>query len=274
MNDLSSLPFLVDTLNTVQNLRQSAGNRITHLKKQEKEDSRIEKFHNIFQSVEDSLVDTISPMVESHPTWKWGKRVKGVGSENLGKVIGLIEKVKKDNKCGVECFDTPSKLVRFCGLAVIDGRAEKKVSGEKLHYNSELRSMLWRLSVSLTMAKGKFYNYYLNEKDYLIRRYEKEGKKIIPTPLGRYCPNCELVVSVKTAKNCPDCGLRLESKKEAENIIFEGHLHNSALRRMTRMFLIMLYTARREELGLSVSVPYPVEHLGHSKIFTPQDFCE
>jgi len=274
MNPYENLAFLVDTLNSVQKIRQSTGNRVTHLAKQERRDEVTKRYHNIFQSVEDDLVGTIAPLVKSHPTWKWAKKVKGVGTENLAKVIGLIEKVERDGKYGVECFDTPSKLVRFCGFAVIDGKAEKRTAGEKLHYNSELRSMLWRLGVSLNMAKGKFYNFYLGEKEYLQNRYEKEDKKVMPTPKGKLCPGCRKEVVVKTAKYCPDCGATLVKKNEPENVIFEGHLHNQALRRAIRMFVIMLYTAWREELALPVRMPYPVERLGHSQVLKPEEFCE
>lgn len=274
MNRYENLSFLVDTLNSIQKIRQATGNRVAHLSKQGREDKVVANYHELFQSVEDDLVNNIAPLMESHPVWKWASQVKGVGLENLAKVVGLIEKVEQDGKYGVECFDTPSKLVRFCGFAVIEGKAEKRTAGQKLHYNSELRSMLWRLGVSLNMAQGKFYQYYLDSKEYLLNRYLSEGKTILPTPAGKLCPPCHKEVKVKTAKYCPDCHAVLVKKQEGENIIFEGHMHNQALRRTLRMFIIMLYTTWREELGLSVREPYPVEHLGHSQVLKPEDFCD
>ncbi len=242
--------------------------------KQGKQDEVVASRHKELQSIEDVLVGHVNPVIKSHPAWKWAKRVKGIGPENLAKVVGLIEKVERDGKFGIECFDTPSKVVRYCGFAVIDGKAEKRVIGEKLHYNSELRSMLWRLGNNLNMATGKFHQFYLGGKEYLEWRYQRDGARIIPTPTSKFCPECHVQVQVKTAKYCPDCDTRLAKKQEPEGVIFEGHLHNQALRRMIRMFIIQLYTAWREELGLPVRIPYPIEYKGHTRIFTPEDFVE
>lgn len=271
---MTNLAFLVDTLNAVQKLRQSTGNRIIHLRKQGREDKVIEHYHNEFQRLEDSLVDVIHPIVKSHPAWGWARKVKGVGPENFAKVIAPIEKFKKDGKVGIECFDTPSKFVRFRGWAVIDGKPEKKVSGQKLHFSVEARTMDWRLGQSLLRAEGKFYKFYLEQKEYLRRRAEAEGKKIIPTPKGKFCPKCLKVVEVKKAKYCPVCEAALEKKREPEGVLFEGHLHNAALRRMIRMFDIMLYISWRQALGLPVPVPYTVAKLGHNKVYTPEDFID
>ena len=273
-NPYAGLAFLVDTLNAIQKIRQSTGNRVTHLSKRGKRDEVAERYHELMQGVEDDLVKDIEPLIVTHPTWKWASRVKGVGKENLAKVVGLIERVENDSTHGVECFATPSKLVRFSGVAVIDGKAERRVVGEKLHYCSELRVMLWRLGGNLLKAEGKFYNYYLGEKAYLEARYKSEGKSILPTPKGKYCPKCAKVVNIKKGKYCPDCRTALMKKVEPPNVIFEGHLHASALRRTIRMFVIMLDTAWREELGLPTRDPYPVEHLGHTQILTPLDFVD
>ncbi|MDO9332921.1 MAG: hypothetical protein Q7T57_00140 [Dehalococcoidales bacterium] len=271
---LSSLPFLVDTLNSVQKIRQSTGNRVAHLELQGKSDPVVLTRHKELQDLEDRLVSDIVPIIKAHPTWEWASRVKGVGPENLAKVVGLIEKVEEDEAHGIELFSTPSKVVRYCGFAVIDGKAEKRQSGEKTHYNSELRSMLWRLGGNLLKAKGKFYEAYLHHKEYLEHRAEANGVKIMATPSGKFCPQCAKEVKVKTARFCPDCASKLALKTEPEGILFQGHLHNQALRYMIRLFIIMLDTAWREELGLPVREPYPVEKLGHSRVFKPEDFVD
>lgn len=302
------MAFLIDTLNSLQKIRQNTGNRISHLERQHKRDTMIERYHDVLQEIEDDMVNTIKPLIASHPVYSWAKEIKGVGAENLAKVIGLIERVSDEEtgKHGIECFSTPSKTVRYCGFAVIDGAAEKRKSGEKLHYNSELRSMLWRIgSAILTaglrqrcsscgelfgsthdacpkcnsenysqVATSRFAQFYLDERQYLETRAEREGKIIMPTPKGKICPQCVKEVKVKTGKYCPDCGTKLENKKESDKIIFKGHLHSSALRRMIRMFVIMLDTEWREKTGLPVRTPYPAEHLGHSTIYRPNNFID
>jgi hypothetical protein len=51
---------------------------------------------------------------------------------NAAKPIGIIDGVifKSTGSSGIEAFDTPSKLRRFCGLAVVDEHAEKVKKGE------------------------------------------------------------------------------------------------------------------------------------------------
>lgn len=272
-NPYVGLVYLVDTLNNVQKIRMSTQNRVSQLARQDRRDSTAEYFHAQLQAIEDDLVKRIHPVIKGHPTWKWAGQVRGVGPENLAKVVGLIERVEDGTgRHGIECFATPSKLVRFAGLAVIDGRAERRIPGRKTHYNCELRTMLWRLGGSLIKSGGKFYQYYLKEKDYITTRCREQCIEVRATPTGKWCPECQKEVAVKTAEWCPDCESALAKKDEPGGTMHSGHVHASAQRRMLRMFVIQLDTAWRQELGLPTRQPYPIEHLGHSKVLTPADF--
>ena len=204
MKPYANIPFLVDTLNAVQKLRQTTGDRLISLEKQGLDDPVIRERHNDLQALEDKLVKDIVPLIKSHPAWKWASRVKGIGPENLAKVVGRIEQVEKDGKVGVECFDTPSKLVKFAGLAPVDGKLPKRKRGEKASYDIQLKAMLWRIVRQFLLAgSGKFYEFYEKQKRYLIERETKAGFKIMPTPSSKFCPQCSKLVKVKTAKYCP-----------------------------------------------------------------------
>jgi hypothetical protein len=161
--------------------------------------------------------------------------VKGVGKENIAKVVALID-IARD--------DTPSSLWKFAGFSVEDGTAPKRhKGGGKLEYNSQLRSMCWRLGSSLLRAGGKFYGYYLKEKDKYYQRYENREVKIVP------------------ATSLP----KKDGKRyEPEGMISEGHVHNMALRKMIKLFLACLWVVWREAEGLPVTKPYAIEKLGHN----------
>ncbi len=109
------------------------------------------------QWLEDKTTKLLTKEMEQHAAWPWLKEIKGAGLENTAKVIGLIEGVtfKSTGRSGIEAFDNMSKLRRFAGLAIINGKSEKRVKGQRLHYSSELRTMLWRLSQGFIMTAGK-----------------------------------------------------------------------------------------------------------------------
>ncbi len=239
-----SLPALVDAALTIEKLRVSSEVRQSHLARHNEHDPETDELHRRIRSLEDYVDARVATLLKAHPAYPWFSRVKGVGGENIGKVVGLVD---------IEVATTPSALWKFAGYAPVDGKAEKRQKGAKLHYNSQLRSMSWRLANSLLRARGKFYDYYLAEKDKYQQRFHNEGKQIIPaTQLPK------------------DNGKRFEPS----DLISEGHVHNMALRKMIKLFLALLWLTWREAEGLPTPTPYPVEYLGHSHVITPEEMCD
>ncbi|MBA7647957.1 hypothetical protein ES703_55736 [subsurface metagenome] len=140
------------------------------------------------------------------------------------------------------------------GFSVEDGVAPKRSKGGgKLSYNSQLRSMCWRLGSSLLRAKGKFYNYYLKEKDKYQQKYENQGIKIV------------------SATSLP----KSEGKRyEPSNMISEGHVHNQAMRKMIKLFLAGLWVIWREAEGLPITKPYAIDKLGHNSYIDPWEMTD
>jgi hypothetical protein len=262
----------------VQKLRVATGNRLAHLKKQGRSDDRAEHIHKLTKELEETIEQYIAEDFQNHPTYPWISRIKGCGMEAAAKPIGIIEGVtfKSTGRSGIAAFDTPSRLRRFAGLAPVGGRAEKVKKGEKgLHYNPELRMMLWRLLTSLMRARGIWYKRYLENYDYYTKRFERDGCRIMPTPTGRYCLTCQVEKQVpKTTLNCPDCGEKLVGKKEPPGVIYRGHVMNMAKRRTIRLWLDLLWVYWREALNLSTRTPWAIEYGGHSKIVNPMDMVD
>lgn len=236
--------FLVDSSLIIEKLRVAAQVRQTHLKNQERKDPETDNLLERIKGLEEYVDDRVAQIIKNHPAYPWFGQVKGIGRENIGKVIGLVD---------IEKADTISSLWKFAGYSVENGKAPKRQKGAgKLSYNSQLRSMCWRLGTSLMKAKGKFYGHYLDEKEKYVQKCLNEGIKIVP------------------ASQLPkDNGKRYEPP----GVISEGHIHNQALRKMIKLFLACLWLTWREAANLPTRQPYALEH-GHTKFISPWEMTD
>lgn len=240
------LPSLVDAALTIEKLRVAAEVRQSHLIRQGKQDPETEELHRRIKDLEDFVDSRVAHLIQGHPAYPWFSKVKGIGEENIGKVVGLID---------IERAEHVSSLWKFAGFSVEDGIApQRRKGGGKLEYNSQLRSMCWRLGSSLLRVKGKFYKYYLKEKDKYYQRYENKGVSIVP--------------ATSLPKN-------KEGKRyEDNNMISEGHVHNQALRKTIKLFLACLWLVWREEESLPLTNPYAIDVLGHNSLIEPWEMTD
>lgn len=168
---------------------------------------------------------------------------------------------------GIERLRTISKLWKYSGEDVDSktGEVPKRRRGHKVGFNMDLRMALYRLAVSLNRQRAIWYTGstedgyslgYLGHRAKLVKKAEAEGKKIVPTPKGRFCPSCGTEVSEKATFICPKCEERLTLKKEPPGYLFEGHLHMDAMRRMIKDFEKCLWPVWRKAEGLPVTEPF------------------
>lgn len=290
----------------VEGIRIGAQVRIAHLAKHGEICSDTEELLRRAEEIEKWADKRLGQLLEEHPTYAWLKRIKGAaGGEVIGKVLGNIENfgkfydledpnipkevfrdpvqitiqpangkeaVVKDVVWveAIERFITPSKLRKYSGLMP----GLKKEAGKKLAYNAELKTMLWRLGGVFMKQQNKYFEFYKNYKEYLLRRMEKEGIKVVPTPKSRLCPTCVKEVTKKAARFCPDCGSPLSLKNEPEGVKYEMHVHMMAQRRMLQLFLDHLWVVWRQAKGLSLRDPWPIEYGGHSTIISPEEMVD
>lgn len=277
MRPTSTLSYLSEVVLSVERVRIAAQVRLSWFKKQGRQDIQMETVLNELIAVEERLTGLLREAMEVHPTWPWLEQVKGAGPENSAKVVGLIEGVtfRSTGRSGIAAFDTMSKLRRFCGLAVVDGKVERRVKGERLHYSPELKGMLWRLGNALMQARGKFYYYYLDRKGQYVGRFTKDGYRIMPTPkAGWRCANCgsEFEKKWDVASCCNSPSPERVLKKEPPGVIWLGHLDNMAKRKMMIMFTDMLWRYWRRSLGLPCMPSYIVDKQPSEKQHEPEDF--
>ena len=228
---IKDMPFWCDTALSVEKLRVACQIRATHLGLQGRKNEETEKLIAMLVDVEEYVDGQLATWVISHPAYHWFSRVKGIGKENIGKVIGMVD---------IEKAPTISSLWKFAGYHVEDGKAPKRKKGELNAYNARLRTMCWRLGSSLMRASGCFYDHYIKEKEAIVLRYESEGWLV-------------------------KAGIKDDFGKKR---ISAGHVHNMALRKMIKLFLACLWLVWRESVGLPIRPPYAMEH-GHTQFIDP-----
>lgn len=163
------------------------------------------------------------------PIWGWLTSIRGLGEGSLAaQLLAQIDDIAK--------FDTVSKLWRFAGKAVIDGKAEKNQRGEKAHYNARLKSICYLVSDQFIKQRTPVYrDIYDEEKAHL---HEIHPERI---------------------KNGND--------KWMYN---DGHLDMMARRKAEKIFLQHLWLLWRQSENLPISEPYVQAILGHTHIIPPE----
>ena len=249
--NLQNLEFWVNTQLSIEKIRIATQIRNTHLKKQGRTDENTEKLLEHLKSVEKFVDNTVANMIKSHPAYYWFSKVKGVGKENIGKVIGQLKMINSENK---DVAPHISSFWQFAGFGMEkDGTIQKRKKGQKTSYNITLKTMVWRLTKSLIRAKGKFYDYYKNQKDVYVERFKNQGYKIVPSS----------ELPEKSGK-----------KYEPEGVISVGHIEKMAFRKTAKLFLACLWLTWREAERLPLTKPYAIEKLEHSHMLDPWDFAD
>jgi hypothetical protein len=157
------------------------------------------------------------------PVWDWVTSIRGLGQGGLAaQLLAQIDDISK--------APTVSALWRYCGQAVIDGKAERNRPGEKSHFNRRLKSIVWLIGEQFVRQQTHPYvDIYYEEKE---RQREMYPEKI-----------------------------KVDGKWKYN----DGHIHNRAKRKMVKIFLQHLWVTWRELEGLPVSDPYVIGVLGHAK---------
>lgn len=248
------LEYLVKTQLAIEKIRIATQVRNSHLHLRGESDPVCEELQARVQAVENFVDKTVADELENHPAFDWFSRVKGIGKENIAKVISEV-RIKADPNDPDKPFARHiSSLWKFAGFDVDEtGKAPRAERGKKSTFNKQLRTMSWRLATSLARAKGKFYEYFLKEKERYRKRFLGDGYKIIPSEK-----------------------LPTKEKKRYEpiGVISLGHLDNMAKRKMIKLFLACLFIVWRKAEGLPNERPYVIEHGEHEHLIDPWEMVE
>ena len=130
MTNTKSLTTMVDAAVAVEKIRVASEVRQSHFALKGKQDIETDELHRRLKDIEDYVDGRVADLIQTHPAYPWFSRVRGVGGENIGKVIAPID---------IERAKTISALWKFAGLAPDEeGKAMRRVKGGgKLLYNSQ-----------------------------------------------------------------------------------------------------------------------------------------
>lgn len=164
--------------------------------------------------------------------WEWVTNIHGLKSgAQAAKLLALIDDISK--------FDTISKLWRYAGWAVMDGKAERNKRGEKAHYNNILKATCYIIADLFIKHQTPLYvDIYYAEKLRLRELYPE------PIPAA-------------------------EGKLWKEDYT-DSHVHRMAMRKMIKIFLSHLWVMWRQAENLPISDPYSAAILGHTNIIEPE----
>jgi hypothetical protein len=211
----SALRWLIDAYFAVQKARIASTNRVGAVER----DVDLGPVPIVLSElgprlleIENELADTAGTMLDAHPAWHW------------------------------------LKLWRHAGYAVLDGKAERPVKGERRHYDLRLKTTVY-LAVKSFIMSGAASPY----EEVYRRAREKYDRRIAP------CADPAHAGFPKASYKCPDCWPALRAERAAYRVV--AHL-----------FLSHLWETWRVAEGLPVRRPYALEKLGHTTYSDPWDF--
>jgi hypothetical protein len=150
------LRSLVDLREQVQRTRIQFNNRLAAVDRRldpaaEAHRAVLEHYLDRLRELEEAVDSDITRQMEREPLARTMEQVKGIGPLLAAQLIALID---------VERSTTVSQLWRHAGLAVINGRAERMVKGEKAHYSNRLKRLLHVVVVSLLRQESPYRQVY------------------------------------------------------------------------------------------------------------------
>ena len=108
------------------------------------------------------LEKEMESLAKQLPVWSWVEKVKGVGALSLAKIVGEAGDLSN--------YSNPAKLWKRFGLAVIDGKAQRRVKGEdalKQGFSPRRRAEAYVLGDCLLKTPDCPYRaYYYQRKGY------------------------------------------------------------------------------------------------------------
>lgn len=117
----------------------------------------LQRWSDHFHRLENEVNDDITAESKGYVIIKYLTDLRGVGNTIATRMVALID---------IQRAESVSKLWRYCGLAVIDGKAERSKKGETSHYNHRLKSLMWVLAGSLLRTGSPYRKVYDQARQY------------------------------------------------------------------------------------------------------------
>lgn len=212
------------------------------------------------ERIEKLILKNIKPMVRTYPIYtEWLKDVNGIAEIIASAFVSGIKTPAR--------FDTISKLWRYCGVGLVDGKIEKRKKHEKIHYSPFMKVTCWKAGESFVKSKGIYRDAYDT-----FRAHEDANNPIFTVSIGdargrARADDADLKPLITKEVN------RLKEKgvTELEVRRSKGHNYARAKRKTVKLFLSHLWVVWRELEGLPTSDPYVHAILGHTNKIDPPE---
>jgi hypothetical protein len=118
-----------------------------------------------FDAYRKQLESELRKLALSLPVMKWADSIHGFGELGLSIIVGEAGDLSN--------YSNPGKLWKRLGLAVINGKSQRRVIGDgamEQGYNPRRRSAMWTIGDSLLKKENAYRTLYLERKAYEIAR--------------------------------------------------------------------------------------------------------
>jgi len=161
---MKELRIHVETFFDIQKTRIAVTNRIKAYQRLGVEvPGELNWFLEDTRLLEDKIKFRIMNVMKHMPLYtEWASKVKGIGPLLLAQAVALIGDISR--------FPNVSKLWKYSGYHVEEGKAPRKRRGAKASWNHKLKTVFWKIGRQLIMAKGSYYRYYLKFRKYYDER--------------------------------------------------------------------------------------------------------
>jgi hypothetical protein len=218
-----------------------------------------------YHDEERATFDDMMTALEHHPAWHWMDGVKGIGPTLGCKILARLD---------VEKAEHVSSFWKHAGLATVPGTGYKcvecglkrgfpvsyKVTGkhQMLGTQKKCKGSL-EATGDVRVAQPRNAR---GEK----RSYDAYLKKVLWLAAMSF---------LKVGGPYEEFYRSERAKAEVERPYWaDGGKHYLALRKTQKLFLSHLWQTWRSVVGLKISEPYAVSHLGHDDILDPWDFSK
>ncbi|UZE92548.1 MAG: hypothetical protein IB616_01690 [Methanosarcinales archaeon] len=261
------LKLMVSTYYAFQKERIQTGNRIKALERTGVAKSRAVDLHEHLDEelkrIEKWIVDKVEDQLEGVDIYNaWLRHVPGVGPMLAAGLISVIDPISEVEK--------PSSLWKYSGQDVVDGKAPKRVRGQKVTWNPFARTLCWKLGDSFVKAGG----YYRKVYDRARVREDNRAPFKVPVEDAQGYLLAEKIGNIKKGELIGKENFS-KFKKQAKGMddvlvtLTDLHKFNRAKRKAVKLFIAHLWAIWRDLDGLPTRVPYVVEKLGHKLIPPP-----
>lgn len=157
-----TLRILVDLRQTIQKSRIQFSNRLSAIDRgtDSGDGALYERYHERFEAIEKALDKDIAALGSKEPIIDLMTEVRGVGPLLAAKVVSQIDIARPQSV---------SALWRYAGFGVVEGKREKPVKGEKLHYNRTLKTACYLVASSFLKSNSPYRALYDRSRE----RYEQ-----------------------------------------------------------------------------------------------------